>query len=44
MDVAWEAGLFNKAKERQLALLYQHSHKALKELLTEEIRRAESLQ
>jgi hypothetical protein len=43
-DVPWEAALFAKAQQQQLALLYTHSSKALRELLLQDIRSREVLQ
>jgi hypothetical protein len=43
-DVSWEAALVAKAQQQQLALLYTHSNKALRELLAQDIRMSEALQ
>ena len=42
-DIAWEGALFGKATQRLLALMYSHSSKALRELVREDLRRAEAL-
>jgi hypothetical protein len=42
-DIAWEGALFSKAPQRLLALMYSHSSKNLRELVTQDLRQSEAL-